>query len=194
VLQPLDFDVRHNFVLTYDYRFGSKKEYKGPSFKTKKGKTAQFLEDVGFNITFLLNSGSPYTRWSSAVPLNGNNRSNIVGQINGSNKPWNFRSNLRIDKNIPLTWGKEESDNKKTANLNIYLSVLNLFNTRNVVNVYNFTGSPDDDGYLSSAQAAAALAITNSAIAFRDMYSIRMNAPTNYSIPRQIRIGVLFEF
>jgi len=194
ILQPLDYDVRHNFVLNYDYRFGAKKDYKGPTYKTKKGKTVQILEDVGFNLSFLLNSGSPYTRWNSAIPLNGNNRSNIVGQINGSSKPWNFRTNMRLDKNIPLTWGKEESDNKKTANLNVYLQVLNLFNTRNVLGVYAFTGSPDDDGYLASSQAQAALAITNSAIAFRDLYTIRMNNPDNFSLPRQIRIGLLFEF
>lgn len=194
VLQPLDFDVRHNFVLNYDYRFGAKKDYKGPIYKTKKGKSVQVFEDVGFNLTFNLNSGAPYTRWSSAVPLNGGSRSNIAGQINGSSKPWNFRANLRVDKNIPLTWGKEDADKKKSANLNVYLQVLNLFNTKNVLNVYNFTGTPNDDGYLASSQAQSALAITNSAAAFTDLYTIRMNAPGNYSLPRQIRIGVLFEF
>jgi outer membrane receptor for ferrienterochelin and colicin len=194
VLQPMDYDQRHSFVMSYDYRFGSKKDYKGPSYKTKKDKTIQLLEDVGFNLTFLLGSGTPYTRWNTAVPINGGGRSNIVGQINGSSKPWNFRANLRIDKNIALEWGKDESDNKKTANLNLYLQILNLFNTRNVINVYSFTGAPEDDGYLASTQGQAALAITNSALAFSDMYSIRMNAPGNYSIPRQIRIGVLFEF
>ena len=194
VLQPLDYDQRHSFVVSYDYRFGSKKDYKGPTYKTKKDKTIQWFENVGFNLTFLLGSGTPYTRWSTAVPVNGGGRSSIVGQINGSSKPWNFRANLRIDKTIALEWGKEESDNKKTANLNIYLQVLNLFNTRNVINVYSFTGASDDDGYLQSTQGQSALAITNSAIAFSDMYSIRMNAPNNYSLPRQIRIGVLFEF
>ena len=194
ILQPLDFDQRHTFVMNYDYRFGSKKDYKGPTFKTKKGKTIQVFEDVGFNITGTLGSGNPYTRWNTAIPLNGNARSSIVGQINGSSKPWTFRANLRVDKNIPLTWGKEESDNKKSANLNVYLQVLNLFNNRNVLGVYNFTGAADDDGYLSSAQAQAALALANSAAAFSDMYTIRMNAPGNYSLPRQIRIGVLFEF
>ena len=194
ILQPLDFDQRHTFVMNYDYRFGSKKDYKGPTFKTKKGKTIQVFEDVGFNITGTLGSGNPYTRWNTAIPLNGNARSSIVGQINGSSKPWTFRANLRVDKNIPLTWGKEESDNKKSANLNVYLQVLNVFNNRNVLGVYNFTGAADDDGYLSSAQAQAALALANSAAAFSDMYTIRMNAPGNYSLPRQIRIGVLFEF
>jgi hypothetical protein len=194
ILQPLDYDQRHSFVLSYDYRFGSKKDYKGPTYKTKKNKTIQVLEDVGFNFTFLLGSGTPYTRWNTATSVNGGGRSSIVGQINGSSKPWQFRGNLRVDKNIPLEWGKDGSDSKKTANLNVYVQVLNVFNRRNVINVYQFTGAPDDDGYLQSTQGQNALAITNSPAAFSDMYSIRMNAPGNYSIPRQIRIGVLFEF
>ncbi|MCE3225940.1 MAG: TonB-dependent receptor [Bacteroidetes bacterium] len=194
ILQPLDFDQRHSFVLNYDFRFGSGTDYKGPSFKTKAGKTLQILEDVGFNLSFVLGSGTPYTRWNTAVPLNGNARSSIVGQINGSSKPWSFRTNLRIDKNIALSWGKGEGDAKKTANLNVYLQVLNLFNTRNVLGVYNYTGNPDDDGYLTSSQALATLAQTNSAAAFTDMYSIRMNNPNNFSLPRQTRIGLMFEF
>lgn len=193
ILQPLDYDQRHSFVLNYDFRFGSEKDYKGPSFKTKAGKTIQLFEDVGFNLSFLLGSGTPYTRWNTAVPLNGNARSSIVGQINGSTKPWTFRTNLRIDKNIALSWGKN-ADSKKTANLNVYVQVLNLLNTKNVLNVYNYTGNPDDDGYLSSGQAQAALAIANSAAAFRDLYTIRVNNPGNYNLPRQTRIGLMFEF
>lgn len=195
ILQPLDFDTRHNFVLSYDYRFGNKKDYKGPTFKTKKNKIIHILEDVGFNLSFLLNSGNPYTRWSNAVPTQGGNaRSSILGQINGSSKPWNFRSNLRIDKNIPLTWGKDDGDNKKSANLNVYLQVLNLFNTQNILNVYSYTGAANDDGYLSSTQAQAALAQANSSVAYSNLYSISVNAPGNYSLPRQIRIGLLFSF
>ena len=195
ILQPLDFDTRHNFVLSYDYRFGNKKDYKGPSFKTKSDKSIRLFQDIGFNLSFLLNSGNPYTRWSTAVPTQGGNgRSSIVGQINGSSKPWNFRANLRLDKNINLTWGKDGPDGEKSANINIYLQVLNLFNTQNILNVFNYTGAPDDDGYLSSTQAQAALAQANSAVAYSNMYSIRMNAPGNYSLPRQIRIGLLFSF
>lgn len=195
VLQPLDFDQRHSFVLNYDFRFGSEKDYKGPSFKTKSDKTLRIFEDVGFNLSFLLGSGTPYTRWSSAVPTQGGNgRSSILGQINGSSKPWNFRTNLRIDKNIPLSFGKKDAENKKTANLNVYVQVLNLFNTRNILNVYNYTGNPEDDGYLTSTQAQSSLALANSAAAYRDMYSIRVNSPGNYNLPRQIRIGLMFEF
>lgn len=194
ILQPLDFDQRHTFVLNYDYRFGGKKDYKGPKYTTKKGKVVQFLEYVGFNMSFIVGSGTPYTRWSSPTSINGGGRSTIVGQINGSSKPWNIRANLRIDKNIPLTFGKEGSDNRKTGNLNVYLQVLNVLNRRNVLDVYQFTGEADDDGFLTSVQAQSALAITNSAASFNDLYRIRMNDATNFSTPRQIRIGLLFEF
>ena len=194
VLTPLDFDQRHSVVLNYDYRFGKEKDYKGPTMKKKNGKIIQLFSDVGFNLTFLLGSGTPYTRHSGAYALNGNAKSNILGQINGSSKPWNFRSNLRVDKNIPLKWGKKDSEDKKKANLNVYAQVLNLLNTKNILNVYSFTGNPEDDGFLTSSQAQAQLALANSAVAFTDMYNIRMNNPGNYSLPRQIRLGLLFEF
>ncbi len=195
ILQPLDYDQRHTIVLVYDFRFGSEKDYKGPQINRKSGKVLNVFEDVGFNLSFNIGSGTPYTRWSTPVALNGNARSNILGSVNGSRLPWAFRSNLRIDKNIPLTWGKkEDGSKKKDANLNIYLQVLNLFNNRNVLGVYAFTGNPDDDGYLQSTQAIAALAQANSPQAFRDMYTIRMNTPGNYNRPRVIRIGLLLDF
>jgi hypothetical protein len=199
VLQPLDYDQRHTIVLSYDYRFGSGKEYKGPQIKKRIGdgeKKLNIFENVGFNLTFIIGSGTPYTRWSSPVPLNGNARSNIFGSLNGSRLPWNIRSNLRIDKDIPLTWGKKDNagEGARQANLNIYIQVLNLLNNRNVLNVYNFTGNPDDDGYLYSQQAAAAFATANSPDSFRDLYRIRMNNPANYSKPRVFRLGMQLEF
>ena len=194
ILIPLDNDQRHTINLIYDYRFGSEKEYKGPQIKRKSGKTLNVFEDVGLNLSFVIGSGTPYTRYSTPVALAGGSRSNILGSINGSRLPWSVRSNLRIDKNIPLTWGKKESDNKNTANLNIYLQVLNLFNNRNVLGIYQFTGNPDEDGYLQSSQAQAALATANSPQSFQDLYSIRMANPGFFNKPRQIRIGLLLEF
>jgi hypothetical protein len=193
ILIPFDYDQRHTVNLVYDYRFGSEKDYHSLQIKKKNGKTINVFEDVGFNLQFIIGSGTPYTRYSTPVALNGGSRSNIAGSVNGSRLPWNIRSNLRIDKNIPLTWGKEE-ENKKTANLNIYLQVLNLLNNRNVLGIYNFTGSPDDDGYLQSSQAQAAIATANSPQSFSDLYKIRMANPAFFNKPRQIRIGLLLEF
>lgn len=195
VTQPLDYDQRHSFVLNYDYRFGTDKDYKGPKWKRKKnGNDVQLLKDVGFNLQFFLGSGTPYTRWSDPVAVDAGQRSNVVGSVNGSYKPWTFRSNLRIDKNIQLTWGKKDADNRKKANLNVYVQVLNLFNTKNILNVYNYTGNPDDDGYLSSAVAQQNMQGLNSPQGFRDQYSIYMNKPGNYNKPRVIRIGLQLDF
>lgn len=196
VTMPLDYDQRHTITLTLDYRFGEGKDYKGPQFNRKKKdavQTVQVFQNMGANLMFLIGSGSPYTRKIAAYPIGGT--SQIDGTINGSSKPWQFRANLKVDKNITLTWGKKDGDSKKTANLNIYLQVLNLFNTKNILNVYNYTGNPDDDGYLASPKGQQFInSNPTTAAAFTDQYSIYLNNPSNYSRPRTIRIGVLLDF
>jgi hypothetical protein len=67
-------------------------------------------------------------------------------------------------------------------------------NTRNIFGVYRFTGTPDDDGYLASAQFQPLIAQQNSPEAFRNYYSMYTNNPYNLGTPRQIRLGVRFDF
>lgn len=192
---PLDYDQRHNLVFIFDYRFGEGKDYRGPHFnRNSKGtqQTIQIFQNVGANLQFLFGSGTPFDRYQTAAPVGG--RTSIFGTKNGSIKPWQFRSNLRIDKNIQLTWAKKEGEKQKTANLNIYVAVLNLFNTRNILNVYGFTGNPDDDGYLNSAIGQQAVNSNFSPQGYTDQYNIFINSPFNYSRPRTIRIGVQLDF
>lgn len=196
VTMPLNYDQRHTITINLDYRFGEGKDYKGPQFNRKKKdatQTVQVLQNVGANLIFRIGSGTPYTRDVAASAIGG--RSQIDGSINGSSKPWQFRSDLRIDKNIELTFGKKDSEDKKTANLNVYLQVLNLLNQRNILGVYNFTGNADDDGYLASTQGQQYLNTSPStAASISDQYSIYINNPGNYARPRTIRIGVLLDF
>ncbi|MCF8424515.1 MAG: carboxypeptidase regulatory-like domain-containing protein [Bacteroidia bacterium] len=199
---PLNYDQRHTITINLDYRFGDGKDYKGPQFNRKKKdavQTVQVFQNVGANLIFRIGSGTPYTRDIAASPIDAgsqtSSRSSINGSINGSYKPWQFRTDLRIDKNIELTWGKKDSENKKTANLNIYLQVLNLLNSKNILNVYNYTGNADDDGYLSSTQGQLSVnSNPDVAASFTDQYTIFINNPNNYSRPRTIRIGVLLDF
>ncbi len=195
VTLPLDYDQRHNITLNFDYRFGEGKDYKGPQYNRTKGdatQTVQIFKNVGANLIFHIASGTPYTRYQAAAPQGG--KSSISGSLNGANVPWQFRTDFRLDKNIELTWGKKDSDKKKTANLNIYLQVLNLLNTRNILNVYNFTGNPDDDGYLASTLGQTTINTTINSSAFIDQYQIYSNKSSNYARPRTIRIGVLLDF
>lgn len=199
---PLDFDQRHTFVLNIDYRFGSGKDYKGPSFTMKKGteneKTIKILENVGANVTFRAGSGTPYTKQANISPdgqFGIQVQKGLEGSINGSNLPWNFRMDLKVDKDIALEWGGDKEGNgKKQASLNVYLQVLNLLNTKNVINVYKATGNPDDDGYLASAAAQNTINGQNSAQSFRDLYSVKINDPRNFQRPRVIRLGLVLSF
>jgi hypothetical protein len=201
ITHPLDFDQRHTILLNIDYRFGAGKDYKGPMITHKKGdsnKTIKVFENVGANLVFRAGSGTPYSRQSNITQdaaFGINERHLLAGNINGSNKPWNFRMDLRIDKSLDLVWGgKKEGQEKKKASLNIYLQVLNLLNTKNVISVYRATGNPDDDGYLASSGNATSLSSRNNAQSFTDLYGIKVNNPGNYSRPRTIRIGIQLGF
>jgi len=197
---PLDFDQRHTITLNVDYRFGAKTDYRGPRLKLNKGKENEkvisILENVGANVVFRAGSGTPYSKQANITREGqfgvGGGNTALDGQINGSNLPWSYKVDLRVDKNMEINFGKGEE--KKTANLTIYLQVLNLLNTRNILAVYKATGNPDDDGYLSSAQAQATISSQVDPTAFSDLYSVKLNNPSNYSRPRVIRIGLLLDF
>jgi hypothetical protein len=91
-----------------------------------------------------------------------------------------------------LKFGEEK---KKSANLNIYLLVSNLFNTQNILNVYRATGNADDDGYLNAAQWQNQINSQNDVESYRMYYyAMRMDNPFNFGIPRTIRLGVKLDF
>lgn len=100
---------------------------------------------------------------------------------------------MNIDKNFTLEFGKD-GDRVKTANLNVYLWILNALNTRNIIDVYRFTGNPDDDGYLAAAQYQQFINTQNNPESFRNYYSMYVDDPRNLGLPRQIRLGVKLDF
>ncbi len=198
---PLNFDQRHSIVLNVDYRFGSGANYHGPVYTNPKtSKTVKWLNNVGANLVARLGSGTPYSRQITATPeaqtaLGVAARSSLSGNVNGSRTPWQYRMDLRIDKNIDLNWGgKKEGSQKKAAGLNIYLQVLNILNTQNILGVYRYTGNPNDDGYVNDAGAQTVIAAQASQQSFRDLYGVKVNNPANYSLPRRIRLGMLLSF
>jgi hypothetical protein len=196
---PLDFDQRHAIMVNVDYRFGSGGSYHGPVW-TKGDKTYKILNNVGANLVAHLGSGTPYSAEASATPeaqvaLGVAGRSTLLGSVNGSRNPWNYRMDLRVDKNIELSWGgKKEGNQKKAAVLNVYVMVLNILNTQNILKVYRYTGNANDDGYTSDAAAQTVINSQASAQSFRDLYSLKINNPANYSLPRRIRLGLQLSF
>ena len=187
---PLSYDQRHAFNLSMDYRFDSGKDYNGPVWFNK-----QVFADAGANFIIIAGSGTPYSRQSNITQDGAfgiNQRSTLDGSLNGSRNPWTVRINTKINKRFSLDVG--QLDNKKKLGFNVYLQVQNLLNTKNVRSVYRATGNPDDDGYLSDASAQTDINAQNDPQSFRDMYMMKINNPSNYSLPRMARLGIEINF
>jgi outer membrane receptor protein involved in Fe transport len=184
-LYPLNFDERHNIQAIIDYRYGSGKFYNGPRVFG-----ADILSNFGINIQTSAVSGRPYTSTIRADRFGGLGKTSA---INGSRKPWRLNVDLRVEKTFVLT-----APGKKQMNMTVYFRVQNLLDARNVINVYSYTGSPTDDGFLASPQGQNTLALLaqerRNIPAYTDAYSWRLLDPNNYTQPRRLFLGATFDF
>ncbi|MFZ1688951.1 MAG: TonB-dependent receptor [Flavobacteriales bacterium] len=188
-ISPLNFDQRHKFQFTTDFRYGRGKDYNGPMLFGKP-----ILQSTGINLVTLLGSGTPYSSSSRIINEGeGVGSHSLNGSINGSRLPWQFTMDLQLDRDLTLSFGKGE-DKAKSANLNVYLLVTNVLNTRNVTGVWRGTGAPDDDGYLANAQYQDEINSKDNPESFRELYALKVNDPGNYGAPRTIRLGLRFDF
>lgn len=183
---PFNYDERHRFAFTVDYRYGSGKAYNGPRIGG-----LDLLANAGANLQIITASGRPYSPGTQIVRFDG---SGFRGDINGARLPWNFGVDLRIDKNFTLVKGRNPVD------LNIYLRVQNVFDTKNVIAVYRGSGDAKDDGYLNSDRGAAEINNVSSTYGedyidyFVDQYNYRVLNPDHFTLPRRIFIGAIVGF
>ena len=190
---PLDFDSRHSMNLVIDYRFGEGDDYNGPV--TKKG--YEILSNFGVNVLTQLSSGTPYTKQARATnvravsPLS----TNSEGAINGQRLGWSIDMNLKINKSFGLDLKSKKEDAKNTRlNFNVYLRVDNILGIANITNVYKYSGSASDDGWLGSAIGKVAISTADNPESYKDLYKAGLNAPGNYSAPRRVFIGASVYF
>jgi len=191
----MPWDRRHQFNVTLDYRFASGKEYNGPVSRREKSgkKPIQWLSNTGLSVILGGGSGTPYTASSNIKSPISTGTNLLKGSYFGSRLPWAFRIDLKLDKDIDLKFGKKDGE-KRNAYLNVYLQVLNVLNSKNIIDVYSATGNPDDDGYLSAPEWQREIANQTSADAYAELYSLYVDSQYHYSAPRQIRIGMIFNF
>ena len=186
---PLDHHQPHRGSMMLDYRFG-------------KGDGGKILEGLGMNLLLNFNSGHAYTKivepenlgqanpWNVGVRALGDSRfRNPEEPLNSSLTPWNFNIDLNLNKVFYL--GR--------FNVDVYVNVLNLFDTKHVINVYPMTGTAEDDGWLRAPLAAPFHAIPNYTDFYRAINSDNRWAFQGvwgqdlYGTPRQIRLGVRLE-
>jgi hypothetical protein len=185
-VSDLDYDSRHQITANIDYRYD---EGSGPVVGGK-----HILQNAGINFNFSARSGEPYTKRLDANPTN----RTVQGQINGSRLPWHYMLDLRLDKDFALRSAKkttgENAKHKNPLYLNAFVYVQNVFNIKDILNVYGYTGRPDDDGYLTSAQGIVDANTRTDPQSFKDIYATYHDNPDNYNLPRRITLGINFNF
>lgn len=189
---PLDFDQRHTFYATWDYRYKSGADYNGPRI----GKF-DILANTGMNLSLTAFSGSPYTRKLNPGGIGTSFQSGVTeGSINGARLPWSYRVDVRFDRDITIG-GREKGEGKaksKAYNLNVYIRVQNLLNTQNILSVYPATGSPTDDGFLTLQNSQGLGLLNLYPESYSQLYDLRMQNPFNISRPRRIFLGAVMNF
>ena len=139
IIQPLDYSQTHTGAIVLDYRFA-------------KNDGGAILERLGANFLFTFSSGHPFTKvfapaggqvdpYVAGVDYIRDTRSRTALEPLGSSRtPWVSNLDFRLDKTFTVL---------KNLDITLYARVLNLLNSRSVINVYGLTGSATDDGFLS---------------------------------------------
>ena len=187
-LFPLSFDERHRITASMDYRFASGKQYSGPRIAG-----LDIFANTGLNLLLTGVSGRPYSQFSVVnQPLG---QLGLV-TINEARLPWILNADARLDKQISLNLGTEEGS--RGLNFNVFLRAENLFNTRNIIDVFNVSGDAETDGYLVSSngldQLAQIEATGRNVESFISTYTWRVLQPGNYTRPRRLYLGLVFDF
>jgi len=191
---PLDYNKPMNGNINLDYRFG-------------KGDGGPIFQELGASLLFLFGSGHPYTtgegKGNAQGSLEGDSRFRSPTEaLNSSLTPSTFQIDLRVDKTVNLF---------DVLNMNIYVYVINILDTKNVQNVFLRTGSPTDDGYLSEYDLGGQLAEKNgpdyvalyNAINIDYFQAYQAAGGQNqgaagssfmWGPPRQVRLGIRLEY
>jgi hypothetical protein len=200
---PLDFDQRHTLFFNFDFRYKSGDQYNGPRIGGGKegSKTVPILENTGLNVSLFAASGTPYTRKQIPGGIGTSQVARITeGSINGARMPWNFRIEVRLERDFTFYPKKRDSEGKlvknteKPYNVNVYIRVQNLLNTQNILAVYPATGSPTEDGFLTMETSPGIQLLSLYSSVYPMLYDLRMQNPFNISRPRRIFLGASLKF
>lgn len=165
---PLAFDQRHTLNVNADFRVPRGQNLKLFGLKVPSA--------WGLSTFFTYGSGMPYTRTDEAGLR--------LGGLNEARMPATYRVDMRFDKDFFLTASS-------STKLRFFVEVTNLFDRRNVVNVYSRSGLPDVDGSIASSYDPPGDPTTDDVNALR---SLLARDPQNYDAPRSIQWGLEWIF
>jgi len=169
-IAPVSFNQTHRGSVNLDYRFGM-------------GDGGPVLQRLGLNMLFQFTSGFNYTRAEDFSWLR------ALESLNFSTTPWTYRLDIKLDKSFMIG----------PVDVNLYLWITNVFNTQNVVQVFNTSSDAYDDGFLATGTGETrgdgyALYGADKQALFEKLYRTMTYDPTNFGPPRQIRLGLRLDY
>ncbi len=168
---PLAFDQRHTLTIDLDYRV--------PRDWQKDLLGMRLPGAWGLNLLTSYGSGMPYTKTDD--------EGNRLGSLNEGRMPPTYRVDMKFNKDFYLFEGKE-------SHLSFFTEVVNLFDRRNILNVYSNTGKPNDSGYHYELTVDPDGDGPLTAEDVNRYYRLLAQDPQNYDTPRTIRWGIEFIF
>tara|TARA_B100000900_G_scaffold177680_1_gene150634 strand:- start:1571 stop:4555 length:2985 start_codon:yes stop_codon:yes gene_type:complete len=187
MISPLYYHNKHRGAVALDYRYGQ---------------DDGLLSGLGFNFEYKFNSGHPFTysdggmgqRSADAGALLADARSREPQEsIGSSTTPWQYYANLKVDYNMSLGG----------VGVTLFAYVTNLFDRKNVINVYSRSGNAYDDGFLTDPALSSEIVAANGQT-YVDLYrNVNLENRQHYmsdfgldvfATPQIVKMGVAVNF
>ena len=143
MISPLYYHNKHRGAVALDYRFSE-----------------GVLNGLGVNFEYKVNSGHPYTLSDGGMGQRAADGGAILADarsrepqepVGSSTTPWQRYANLKVDYNLSLGG----------VGVTLFAYVNNLFDTKNVINVYSRSGNAYDDGFLTDPALSTEIVAAN---------------------------------
>jgi outer membrane receptor protein involved in Fe transport len=184
---PIDgttiFRPQYVSALTYD------RPFKGNLFldyRFAEGDGGPIFDQLGVSVLATFTSGHPFTRGFGGANIETDARfRQPLEPLNSSLTPSTFNLDLKIDKSFRIF---------DDLFANVYVRVINLFDNRNVDDVYIRTGAANDDGFIADPDLGGKLLETYGEN-YGGIYNA-LNVDYNgfYQDARQILLGIRLEY
>jgi len=187
MISPLYYHNKHRGAVALDYRFGADEG---------------ILSGLGLNFEYKFNSGHPYTLSDGGMGQRAADEGAILEDarsrepqesIGGSSTPWQYYSNLKVDYKMSLGG----------VGVTLFAYVDNLFDTKNVINVYSRSGNAYDDGFLTDPALSSEIVAANGQT-YVDLYrNVNLENRQHYmsdfgfdvfATPQIVKMGVAVNF
>jgi hypothetical protein len=200
-LTTLDFDQRSKISFNPIFQFSEGADYNGPVSKkeiknTGRIREIKWLQSSGVSLQFSAGSGLPYSRSSEVYSTIAGQGARVVqGKINGSRMPWIFTCDLNIWKRFLIVLkDSEDARARKTGRIGVFFAITNLFEFNQITQVYSYTGSATDDGFLTASKYQQYIAAQENLASYQDYYTIRAEGYNSLGGPRRFNLRFVFDF